>query len=41
MTMFTAGDKDGELTEDGDTLEWEFPSNGVNFETNERSKVLI
>ena len=30
--MFTAGDKDGELTEDGDTLEWEFPSAGVNFD---------
>ena len=30
-STFTDGDKDGELTEDGDTLEWEFPSDGVNF----------
>ena len=38
---FTAGAKDGELTEDGDTLEWEFPSAGVNFDTNEEGFNLI
>ena len=39
--MFTAGDMDGELTEDGDSLEWEFPSAGVHFDTGEEGFNLI